>query len=545
MQRNEFIGVILATGALLFLSYWPILQNFQAAPPDRYYYGQQEYPIDMLGDLSYVQQGYQGHLFPWLNYSTLIGGRPSILKMEYAVVGLLGRFVGVSPSTMFFVSRFVISLLVLLTIYFLIHRIFAESWQRIVSYVFVLFGAGITLPGVPNAFVTGGVYDMQVFTRLTQAMHHYLLGAGAVLLALYFLTRTLENPKRTGMFLLSIIFGIAASLLYAPNVVLLISGFPLYIIFDSIQAYLRTKRVRIDAIKIGIVFAFSAITIGPALYVNYTMTYVFNDVRADHMEQLNPFRIMPAEYVFAVGISYLFALISIPWVLRKGKSLMLLLATWVVMHPIGEFIISPILHVNYVRYFLTPYFVAFGILSTVGVTTLSRWVSARAKGLSQRVVTVVLIITFLFTSVGTYVAVWNGEHLCFCFGQYFDFGYPKKTVMDGVFWLHANTKPDDIVLSSYYTGMLIAAFAGNRVYVSWWYRLVEPPMFNSTQATLTAFYSGTMTDVYAEAFLKQEHIAYVFYADQERNFEKEKSKLPYSFLRERYNRDGTIIYEVQ
>lgn len=532
---------MLATVALLFFSYWPVVQNFRGAPTDRYYYGQSEYPIDMLSNLSLIQQGYQGHLLAWFNLSTMIVGHPSILKTEYTIVGLLGRLLHLSPIVMFMVSRFVISLGVFYIIYMLIRQIFTDMWRRIASYVLVIFGAGMTLPGMTN-IIAG---DAEVFTRLTRAANHYILGTGAILLALFFLSRALESPKRTGMFLLSLLFGIFASLLHGPNNVLLVSGFPLYIVFDSISVYFRLKRVRINMVKIGILFAYSAVTLASILYVYYVTTYVWNDIRLAHMDHLNPFRVTPIEYVAVVGVLYILSFIAIPSVIRKGKPLMVLLATWLVMHPVGEFIISPILHFNYLRYFLTPYYVAFGILATSGLIILSDWLKKYLRNIPRWIITSALVVVLLSTSIGTYTSAWKTEHLCFCIEQFFDFAYPKRTVMEGIFWLSENTKPDDIVLSAYYAGTLIPAFSGNRVYLSWWYRLIEPPNVWNTDATLMYFYSGSMPQADAYAFLKRENISYVFYSEQEQTFAAGRADLQYPFLTDRYNKAGTVIYQVK
>lgn len=349
MERNERVWILLVTGALLFFSFWPIIQNFQNTPNDRYYFGQSEFPLDMVGDLAYVQQGFHGNVLASFNYSTMIGGHPTILKFEYIAVGLLGRLFNIQPVFMFFISRLVISIGLLFIIYILVRHIFADVWQRIVSYLFVLFGAGITLPGTQN--ILKG-YDVQVVVRLTQAMHHYLLGAGMMMLSLYFLSSVLEKPKRSVRFLLSLFFGVAASLIYAPDSMFLISGFPLYIVFDTVSAYFRTKRVRIDIAKIGILFAYSMVTVIPILYVRYVTMYIWNDINTVRMESLLPFSVLPSQYLFVAGMTYILSFIALPRVLRRGKPIVLMLATWLVMHPVGEFIVAPILHINYVYFLL-------------------------------------------------------------------------------------------------------------------------------------------------------------------------------------------------
>jgi hypothetical protein len=263
------------------------------------------------------------------------------------------------------------------------------------------------------------------------------------------------------------------------------------------------------------------------------------------MEQLFQFHIPLAEYVLAVGAVYLLSFIAVPSIIRKGSPLMVLLATWLVMHPVGEYIISPILHINYFRYFVTPYYVAFGVLGAIGITILSDWIRKHLHNIPRRIITSALVVALFFTSIGMYAAVWREANLCFCYGQLYDFSYPKRTVMEGIFWLQKNTRPDDIVLSEYYTGTLIPGFSGNRVYVSWWYYLIQPPNVWSTDATLAAFYSGRMPEGQALSFLKRGNISYVFYSETEQTYARGVQTLDYPFLTERYNVNGTRIYQVQ
>ena len=306
-------------------------------------------------------------------------------------------------------------------------------------------------------------YDQQVFMRLTQAMPHYLLGVGATMLSLYVLARVLEAPKQKMFFYISLFFGVIASMVYAPDEVLLISGFPLYILLDSLSVFIRTRKIRVDWHKVGVLLAYTCVAILPVLYVHYITTSLWSDIQTNKMEFLFPFHIDVYRYVLVLGAAYVFSLVSLPFVIRKGKPFMLILATWLVMHPVGEYVLSPMLHLNAFRYFLTPYYVAFGILGAAGVVHLSGWVHGHMSKIPQWSIAAALTALILATSLGTYVAVWQQEHLCYCLDVSIDFAYPKTSVMDGIFWLSRNSKPDDVVLSSYFTGTFIPAFAGNRV----------------------------------------------------------------------------------
>lgn len=541
---SEFLWIILSVLVLLLLSYIPVVRNYQAVPSDRLYYGGEEYPLDMVGDLAYVQEGYHGDALTSFRYSTLLHDTPTFLKFEYLTVGWAARIMHIPPVTMFLLTRFALSLVFLTIVYWGLRLVFADPLERITGYIFVLFGASVTVSSSATSFIGKVVYDAMVFQRMSLAMHHYLLGAITILLSLFFLSRVLERPQRIKSLTVAIVFGILASLFYAPDSVLAVSGLPVYFFLDMISVFVRTKRIVVDWTKISILFVYSICVLAPVVYVRFVVADAWSQFNSAHMESLNPFNVTFFEYLLAVGAVYVLAWIAVPSVIRRGKALLLLLATWILVHPLGEFFVSPILKLNPIRYFLTPYFVVYGVLAAVGVSTLVSVVRSRMKRIATWVLTTALAAVVIATGIGTYQANWQRSNLCFCTAQFFDFAYPKRTVMDAIRWLSVNTNPNDIVLSGYYAGTLIPAFSGNRVYVSWYYRLVEPPTMPFVETQITKFYANGMTDGEAADFLKQTQVSYVFYSEGEQLNTSGALTLRYPFLRDVYNRNGTIIYRV-
>jgi hypothetical protein len=223
----------------------------------------------------------------------------------------------------------------------------------------------------------------------------------------------------------------------------------------------------------------------------------------------------------------------------------MLLATWTVMHPIGEFVISKLLHLNPIRYFLTPYFVVFGILSGVAVIEIAQWMRKILPKISLRKLYIISLLLILGTSTLTYQRSFQRATICFCQPDILDFGYPKKTEMEAVDWLRKNSHPNDIVLSGYHAGMLIPAFSGNRVYTSWWYKLIEPPTFPAVLDALAGFYRQTISIEDASTFLKQSQISYIYYSQEEHLLNPLVWGLDYPFLKEVYNQGEVIIYKVE
>jgi hypothetical protein len=116
--------------------------------------------------------------------------------------------------------------------------------------------------------------------------------------------------------------------------------------------------------------------------------------------------------------------------------------------------------------------------------------------------------------------------------------------MNAISWLGTHTDVRDVVLTGYYPGTLIPAFSGNRVYVSWWYRLVESPGLDLTEYTVNKFYTGTMTGPEAAGFLKTAGISYVLRSEGEKTVRPDLKYLPYAPLTVVYDRDGVVIYKV-
>lgn len=537
--RKELIWISILTIILYLAAYLPISRNYTRVASDKYYYGGEEYPLDMTGDLSYVWQGYHGAWKSVFNYSTHIKNEPTFLKLEYIAIGHFARFFHLSPLDAFIVTRALLSAVYLVVIYLCI-RFCIKGWHyRVIAYGFVLFGASIIYEPFGRSFSYISVYDTLVFVRTTLAMHHYQLGGIFTLVSMYLLSFCIDSKKITWQYIVALISIFLTSLFYAPDSVLVLAGFPLYILFTLYTQYRKTGVFRIPFVTVFLLAGYTLFAALPVIYVRYVVSRVWQGLATDRLEQLNPFVLTTAEYVLAMGATYILSFFALPRILKHGSTFLTLLATWLFMHPVGEFLLAPLLHVNKVRFFITPYFVVSGILAVIGLQELS----GRFK--RKTLVHVLTIIIVLLSSVQTYRAVYARSNLCFCLGQYTDYAYPKRSLMNAIWWLRDNTKPSDVVLSGYYDGALIPAFSGNAVYVSWWYRLIEPPEMGLNQYTIDRFYMGVMTDSEASDFLHTENISYVLRSDEERLIQPQPEALSYSSIQEVYTGNSVVIYKVK
>lgn len=529
---------IIASSVLLFLfAYAPFVRSYFEAPRDRWYWGAEEYPLDLIGNLAIVRQGYAGNWLAHANYSSTMPDPSSILKIEYILIGHAARILHTDTTLMFFLVRFVISVIFLLVIYRIISSLFSSRLERVAAWLLILFAPSIMKPGdYTIGFYYFAVVDVLVTYRLLLAMPHYILGGLFGILSLFFLAKVLDRPSDRKSFGLAVAAGLVTSLVYAPTMVLILSTFPVYLLLTVILKKLHTQKWESVLSHISILFSYAMVVIVPIVYVRWVVAYGWQEYRASHMEKLNPFSTSFIEYILIIGGTYFMAIMGIPQIIRQQRALPLLLFSWIPIHPIGVFLLTPILGLNEIRFFLTPYFVVFGILAVYGI----RFLTSLAAQKWRRHIAVIVIGLIFGVGVYAYEANYNRTHLCFCMQRYFTFAYPKRDLMGGMFWLRDHTKESDIVLSLYHAGSLVPAFSGNRVQVSWWFRLVEPPNFYPVMNQVFAFYRQAMTANEAHEFVKSNHIAYVFYGEEEQN----PRWVPYPFLTEVYRNSGVIIYRV-
>jgi hypothetical protein len=538
---SERVWILGSTILLLLLSYVPIVRTFSETPQELWYWGAEEYPLDLTGNLSTVRQGYNGHWLATLNYSSTTPIPRSLVKIEYIIIGQIARVFHADPTVMFFVVRGILSLVYLSVIYTIIGSLFTRKRDRIIAWILILFSGSIMRPGDYHGFFYTAAIETLVTYRLLLAMPHYLIGNICGLLSLVYLVKTMEHPNNVRTFILSVVAGAISSLTYAPTMVLILLTIPLYVLVWFIREKMsKTGDVRIPC-PLGVLFAYVSFVIIPILYVKWVTAYVWEGFRAiSHIEKLNPFTLLPGEYLLDVGVVYVLAFIALPEILKSKNTLSIFLFFWIIIHPVAIFFISGLLDLNTIRFFLTPYIVVFGILAVYGIQRITVLVPVRWK----TTLTIGLAVITLLAGAVSYQANYNRTHLCFCMQPYHTYAYPTKSVMNAIFWLRDHTKEDDTVLSLYYAGNLIPAFAGNCVYISWWYRLAELPNVYSMETSVADFYKGDVPVETAKKFIDTNHISYVFWGEEERAQAPIATILPYPFLKDVYNTAGTVIYRV-
>lgn len=229
-SHRELIWFLGISVLMYCVSFMAIYRNFSRVPADRWYYGAEEYPLDMTGNLAYVQQGIHGAFVSSFNYSTHLGESPSFLKLEYVFLGHLARVLAMDPIVMFWISKIALSMLLLVVSTVFIRRAVSDSHTRILAYICSLFGASIVIPGFGSNFSDISVFDTLVFVRTSLLTHHYALGAITALLSLFALSKVFDRALSNKWFVIALISGFLTSVYYAPNTILVLLSAGVFVV---------------------------------------------------------------------------------------------------------------------------------------------------------------------------------------------------------------------------------------------------------------------------------------------------------------------------
>ncbi len=540
--QNEMLWILTACVISYVLVYLPLVDNVRAVPRDRYYYGAEEYPLDMLGNLATVQLGYHGHILRIPKITTVFQGSGYLLKSEYILMGWIARVLGMDPLASYYLVRGAVSVLYLITIVFIIRKIFLRPHERVAATILVLFGAAITVPNVAWTPLDRMVFDALPLIRTTAAMTHYMLGGLSTMLSIHFLAQAIDRPNRITFYLMALGFALFSSFVYAPTMIVVILAFPLFFLCYSIAHRITLYRLKNLAMLFWMVGIYAGVVLLPMLYVRYLSVSTWDFTTHAILERLNPFTLTIQEYGLTVGIPYVLSWFALPSIIKKKHTFFMLLVGWLIVHPLVELGLSDAIGLNRIRMFLTPYFVVFGLLAAEGIRNIASVVLPRAR--STLVLFSLLTVLVILSSYLSYGIVLRRSHVCFCNPPMFDYAYPKRELMEAVWWLRDNTNETQNVLSGYFAGTLIPAFAGNSVYTSWWFRLTNLPQVFTSWSRVVAFYQQAMGVQDARAFIDQNAISFVLFSDEERAIAS-RERLSYPFLREVVLRGNTILYEVE
>ena len=544
-KHSDWTIAIISIITFIILCYVPIIRNYSFVPSERFYIGSSPYPIDLIGDLEVMQNGYEGKWSFQSKVTTWNADMPWQYKTIYILLGHVARLIRQDNLVVLTTATILLSFLTLFCFYWFISRIFSDKTHRLFAFFLTLFYAGVLFPGEawqPILTAIGKIESFTfVFERFTHVAPHYLLSYITSLLSFYFLSKAIDRKQYVVSIGISSLIAYLTMLIYAPASFLFLMTFPFLSLYFLLLTIIQKNSFFDFLKKIVPLVCFTLASTVPFIHYLFIMSQTV--VSAEWVIQ---FPFSAGEYFFVVGPIVVFILCSIPFLLsKKTPTLILMLISWAVMHPISLLVLEKFPLFSVKRIFSTPYIVILAILATYGISFFLRNIKRCTSDLKRSVLFGTIGILTLFGGWNAYGLSWYNLTDCFCIIAPYPYGYPKKDVMNAIAWLKNNTTPSDVILSGFHIGALIPAFSGNRVYFNYWMRLAEPPNMTEVLNDVIHFFQNSMTEEEAEQFVKIHNISYVFTTDDDNDYQISSDATSYAFFTPVFSSNKTIIYKVK
>ncbi len=562
ISRREWLlalGVALATAVFGLIPYW--LGNLLAA--DGLVYMQLIMnPEDAQTYWAKMLQGFNG---AWL-YTIPFTPEPHAaagVGVFYVWLGQLARGLGVSLTAVWHGSRFVAGILLFLTTFRFVAAFLPDRRSRWTAYLLALYGSGLGwllfvlgqnywLGAFPVDFKQPGAHLF--FTAL--AFPHISLGTAVILLNVLVLNKMRDreldakaqrhqekNPPQSAksaakkVWGLAILAGLANVLLGVayPFLIYIVAGTAVLtyamLVFQQRQILWRTGW------QIATIFLIPA-----PLYLYYLTVWQRNEVfRLWDAQAGTPAAPWP-HYLVAFGPLLLLA--GLFWWKRpKNRPQFAILWLWVFTAAL--LLYSPL---NPQRRFIQGVHVPLAVLATAGFVqvVLPRCQNGR---LWQKIIThpryetaklrrFVLMLFLLGMSLSNFY-LWLDVTRIAALTQP-DLFFRPAAEMEAVEWLRENLPGTAVTLGSYQTGNIVAAQAGQRVMLGHWAETVD---FAGKETAVNQFFSGSASDAWRQALLREFGIEYVWFGPREQalgSFDPAAA----SYLTSVYQNKSIVIYFV-
>lgn len=506
---SEEIVVVLLALILLACSYGTLVYQYLFPPAGKVFLGSVGFPVDFFSNMTVFQEGRAGQIPVTARMTSTLNGSSSYFKVIYSLLGFLNRLFPLNPTVFFHLTRFLLSVGLIIVSYWLIQKIFPKKEWRIAAFSLAFFSTAITVGRYDK--LTDYWSPLAVFNR-SAYYQHYLAGFILLILAIIFLAHFWETQKGKPL-LLACIFGFLASIIHPPTVVNLILTFPFFVLGEIIL------RKKIPLKMIAALGLFSFISLLPFYYFwkisNQYPWYLITKV--ERQFDLSPY-IGVSDFFLGIGPTLILGLTGAVMMIRKHDILSRLLAPWSLVYIIGFYFGGKISGFNSVRFLQTPFFIFLGILSVYPL-----WFLARQK------VKTFYLLTF-FTILLSLLSFRTNLSLFTHFQRIYPYISAKPEFVAGIDWLAKHSSHNQTVLANETDGLLIAALAGNMPYIS--LQAQQLDSYRELMINSDNFLKAQMKDKEAREFMIKEDISFVFSG----------STLPYSFLKPVFSNSDIIIY---
>jgi hypothetical protein len=544
------------SSVLVILLQIPYLLGYTTAPANSIYTGLL-INVEDANYITIIQRGSEGAWTHSLRF-TSEPDVPAFLYVFYLAWGHLAGLLHIEATMMWHIVRIVMTVVTFAVGFGFVNLFVQTRAQRTVAYLLAILGAGFdwfalpreTLAATSATPVDLKMADAHLFSAALTFPHY--LGSITLLTLLFWCVIRLfaadgaQAKLPRGKIALLVVGGalanIGVALVYPFFVILSCGVLAFYVFLLMVQAHKILWR------KIWIVVALIVPVIPLALYYAFTLAASeLLRVWAAQSQTLSP---NPLHYVLTFAPYLILAALELWRAAKHGTRAELhperrvLLWAWVVV--VAVLVYAPL---GAQRRFLQGVQIPLAILATLGwfEVVLPRVMQARwfqslaqrpnysAQGL-VRLLGVVLIVCLALSSAYQWLSAVAETVIA----QPYPLFRPRGEV-EAMDWLRGTAHPDDVILSSYFSGSYLPYRSGARVYLGHYYETIH---FQEKERNVDNFFQSTTDDSARTRFLSENQIRYVFYGQAEQalgKFEPQRA----SYLDPIFENADAAVYAVR
>lgn len=520
-----------------------VLVGFAKTPGGMIYLWTGHYYLDYYYYLQFIAQGLRGY---WLPRQYSATDDPSIyFHLEpYIVIGQLGRFFHLNPISAYWISVFLLAVILALSIFLLIREVLKDRpfYLQFSSYLLALFaGPFFKLASTPaglqiNSFDYWASYGN--FFKKFEPVPHHLIAHILTLITFLVYVRYIKDREKNILktaryaFLLSLIMVVELSF-YPFQAMLVFAAIVITSFFYSLY-YLMKRQIR-SSLSL-LVFTCSVVVLsllaGVLLKNIYDKTILFAKIKEMEVAWRNK---VPIEAVLLnLGPTFILSLFGLKEFVKKINAMAVLLVAFVLMSFILFY--SPldrVLNTHNGRFLSPINYILLGSLGGLGIFYLSLHF-----GHLQKYLFVFLTFLFLLFSFPPHIQAF----LNIVRDKNLDspISYLPKGIVDGFKFLAKYQEKGDVLMTpSQFLGTVLPAFTDRRSYVS---RHPETPNYIEKNIRTSNFYLGAMSNREAHEFLQKNGLNFVVLTSIE-GYEV-KPLYRYPFLKQIYRNRDLVIFKL-
>lgn len=496
-------------------------------------------PSDTNVYFSLIKQASDGELF----LRNLHTGEPQSGSLFHPLWLVLGWFAGIfwlPPAVIFHIVRVLLGAVFLWLLADTVHRSVETVRQRIFVFALVVFGSGlgwILAPTVDTRLATNIFLLLPIDQWVSESntvltlLHSPLFILSQIFILLFF--RTWLFPFRRSGLIAVALFALIA-LIHPYDVVTALAVPSAWIVVRMLRdgTYLSAD------VRRGLRILLACVVAGMAVGAMYLLVQKTEFAIGEWAKQ--NITVSPPPHDYIIGFGGLLAL-AVLGAVRKRKTthpVFLFFFVWCVTSLLLLYV-----PVSVNRRWTNGIHIPLAFLAAFGVDGIFSW----ASRLSVRPMVRHALFSVLSWSLG--ICLGLGSLIAVTRAVYWQWQpatsplfYIPKTVDRALVWLEQNADRNAVVLSASYTGNIIPAKTGLRVYVGHGHQTIH--WAQKRDLVSTWFFRTDRNDDEKERFLHDEGIDYLFYGPTERHlgvFRPEEK----GYLERAFQNDDVSVYRVR